>query len=405
MFEQAIEIIRTSAVADGQDVKLTCGKLDGDLYKQIDALFCLFRGKWVGGKKAAHTFPEPITGQVVIDSILAGNVPKKNQYSLFPTLDPVIDLMLDELNSYCPDPEEAYRFLEPSAGTGGIAKRLRAAYPNATIDTVEIDQVNVRILQSQGFTPLGSDFLTLPFTCKYDAVVMNPPFNGNEYVKHIEKAFTLIAQHGVVISVVPGAIIYNNGALPLLHRIHEQDGIIEALPDGSFKSSGFNGDTIMVSIPGYRPDTIPYTGYASRRIAILSVAFDNNFEFSTELSQLIRSQELIQVDADGYPGDAFAGKVRQLYQNYMLANRLTYCVSLDDWEWRQLAGDIAEYAEIDFGIPVERPALTVKMPDEKPVSVTSLPKPAPKAKRVEYTQASLFQFSQPGALCLARNDL
>ena len=36
MFTEAIEIVSTSAVADGQYVKLTCGKLDGDLYKQIN---------------------------------------------------------------------------------------------------------------------------------------------------------------------------------------------------------------------------------------------------------------------------------------------------------------------------------------------------------------------------------
>lgn len=393
MFTEAIEMISTSAVADGQYVKLTCGQLDGDLYKRIDALFGRFRGKWVGGKKAAHLFPEPITGQVVIDSISAGIIPAINEYSLFPTSDAVIDLMLLELEAYCPDPDAAYRFLEPSAGTGAIAKRLRKAYPNATIDTIEIDPVNIRILQAQGFAPVGRDFLTYTTDCKYDAVVMNPPFNGNEYVKHIEKATRLISTHGVVVTIAPASVSFNDGALPLLNLVSERSGTIEPLPEKSFKASGYSGNTLLVTIPGYVPDTIPYTGYASRKIAVLSVAVQCDFPTMEELGTFLRSHTEIALDAEGYPSKEFAEKVKRIYNGYMMANRLTYCVQMADWEWRELAKGVAEYAELDYAIPTTRPALTPALVEVKPAPkpVDPMPKRQPVAPtHIEYTQVSLF---------------
>ena len=393
MFTEAIEIVSTSAVADGQYVKLTCGKLDGDLYKRIDALFGRFRGKWVGGKKAAHLFPEPITGQVVIDSICAGIIPANNEYSLFPTQEPVIDSMMVELEAYCDDPEAAYRFLEPSAGTGAIAQRLRTAYPNATIDTIEIDPVNIRILQSQGFAPVGKDFLTYATDCQYDAVVMNPPFNGNEYVKHIEKATRLISTHGVVVTIAPASASFNDGALPLLNLINERTGTIEPLPEKSFKASGYSGDTLLVTIPGYVPDTIPYTGYASRKIAVLSVAVQCDFPTSEALGAFLRSHAEIALDAEGYPSKEFTEKVKRIYNGYMMANRLTYCVQMQDWEWRELAKGVAEYAELDYAIPTTRPAITPALVEVKPAHkpVDPMPKRQSVAPtHIEYTQVSLF---------------
>lgn len=395
MFAEAIEIVSTSAVADGQYVKLTCGKLDGDLYKRIDALFGRFRGKWVGGKKAAHGFPEPITGQVVIDSICAGIIPAINEYSLFPTQEPVIDLMLLELEAYCDDPEAVYRFLEPSAGTGAIAQRLRTAYPNAIIDTIEIDPVNIRILQSQGFAPVGKDFLTYVTDCQYDAVIMNPPFNGNEYVKHIEKATKLIGAHGVVVAIAPASVSFNDGALPLLNLVYERSGTIEPLPEKSFKASGYNGDTLLVTIPGYVSDTIPYTGYASRKIAVLSVAVQCDYPTSEEIGAFLRRHSVIALDAEGYPSKEFAAGVKRIYNGFMMANRLTYCVQMSDWEWRELAKGVAEYAQYDYGIPTTRPAVTPALVEVKPVEVKPVPMPVdpmPKRqpKRVEYTQVSLF---------------
>ena len=395
MFAEAIEVVLTSAVADGQYVKLTCGKLDGDLYKRVDALFGRFRGKWVGGKKAAHLFPEPITGQVVIDSISAGIIPANNEYSLFPTLEPVIDLMMLELEAYCSDFDAAYRFLEPSAGTGAIAQRLRTAYPNATIDTIEIDPVNIQILQSRGFAPVGKDFLTYVTDCPYyDAIVMNPPFNGNEYVKHIEKATKMICDHGVVVTIAPASVRFNDGALPLLNLINERSGTIEPLPEKSFKASGYSGDTILVTIPGYVPDTIPYTGYASRKIAVLSVAVQCDFPTMEELGAFLRSHAVIALDAEGYPSKEFTEKVKRIYNGYMMVNRLTYCVQMQDWEWRELAKGVAEYAQYDYAIPTTHPAVTPALVEVKPVEakpVDPMPKRQPVAPTaIEYTQVSLF---------------
>jgi hypothetical protein len=109
--------------------------------------------------------------------------------------------------------EVKYKFLEPSAGTGAIAKRIKARLSSARIDCVEIDPFNRATLKSEGFNLIGDDFMALPVTTLYDFIVANPPFQGNVYREHIMKMMRHLKAYGTLAAIAP-AVGVTNGTKP-----------------------------------------------------------------------------------------------------------------------------------------------------------------------------------------------
>jgi hypothetical protein len=71
------------------------------------------------------------------------------------------------------------------------------------VDCIEIDPINREVLVAQGFNVIGEDFLSMELKAEYDIIVMNPPFNGREYIKHIQKAKSLLAERGKLAAIAP----------------------------------------------------------------------------------------------------------------------------------------------------------------------------------------------------------
>lgn len=363
MQDQAIETIAKYAEADDDTITLTCGQLDRDLYKAVDTLFKRFRGQWKGGKIGAHIFPYPIMGQDVIDSIVAGEIPPKNPYALFPTPDHVLDEMMREIHETFPDRDASLRFLEPSAGTGAIASRLRTDYPNATIDCVEIDPLNVRILHSQGFDVIHDDFMSFEPTADYDAIVMNPPFQGNTYIDHIMQALGMVDREGVLVSIIPANITFGStkAVFALLETLHERGGTVEQLPAESFKESGTTVDTYVMSMRGSPPEF-----YRESRIDTLMILVGNDYETYDQLNEVVASG-VTSID------EKFKRNVKRLYTAYMSKNRLTYFIQPTDDEWEVLYRRAAEQFDFDLG-------------EEEPEAM-----PEPEAEAIDsYAQMALF---------------
>lgn len=115
------------------------------------------------------------------------------------------------------------RILEPSAGTGSLVNIIRehslhlidrpdVVHPH--IDMCELDEERAKhLFKTQCIFPntrlVGRDFLELmpiQFGARlaYDVVLMNPPFSHKyEELDHIIHAFALLADNGVLVSVVP----------------------------------------------------------------------------------------------------------------------------------------------------------------------------------------------------------
>lgn len=110
---------------------------------------------------------------------------------LFPTPSDVAAEVVDALELFA-----GCTVLEPSAGTGALAKAISDAEPSAALTLVE---VNAGLARGLGVAPC--DFLSMP-PQPFDRIAMNPPFSGGADIKHVQHAVRFLAPGGVLVAIV-----------------------------------------------------------------------------------------------------------------------------------------------------------------------------------------------------------
>lgn len=143
----------------------------------------------------------------------------------YPTPARVIETVLREVRL-----RDGMAVLEPSCGDGRIMDAL-AAWDGGTLDVtgIEWDAGRVAEARAKGHGVYQGNFLEVPPEPRFDAVVMNPPFYGRHYRKHLDHAMQFLAPGGVLVCILPASAHYDHGDLP---------GSWHDLPVGSFASSG-----------------------------------------------------------------------------------------------------------------------------------------------------------------------
>lgn len=127
--------------------------------------------------------------------------------------------------------------LEPSCGDGAILDGLRKA--GYQCSGIEYHAGRALEARAKGHSVLTANFLDTAPDPVYDAVIMNPPFYGKHYLKHIEHAMKFIKPGGVLVSILPASAWYEHGKIK---------GQWHDLPIGSFRESGTNVNTGFVII-------------------------------------------------------------------------------------------------------------------------------------------------------------
>lgn len=108
--------------------------------------------------------------------------------AFYPTPAEVVALLLDGLPI-----KPGCRILEPQAGIGNIVRPLLAQ--GALVDAVEIHPGRADALMGiahDGLHVACTNFLTLRPDPVYDLVVMNPPFAGTHWMRHVRHAFDFL---------------------------------------------------------------------------------------------------------------------------------------------------------------------------------------------------------------------
>ncbi len=173
----------------------------------------------------------------------------------FPTPEKVVALMQDQISPK----GRGSRWLEPSAGRGALIKAIRDAHPHPDIkiDACEIDPINRALLERDGINLIGEDFLELHTRPgeKYDGIVMNPPFNKDQYIRHITRAYDHLKPGGALIFIAPsGWQEPRNGMEQDFYDMVTPFAFeIMTLPRGAFRESGTGVETVLVGMhrPGY----------------------------------------------------------------------------------------------------------------------------------------------------------
>lgn len=136
------------------------------------------------------------------------------------------------------------RILEPSAGLGNIYNTLfNRFYTSAEYVLIENSPECMKELYCMDLpaTLLQRDFLTVSDIGLFDFIVMNPPFKNGVDIKHIKHAATFLKPGGTLVSLCANGPRQNAKLKPIADYW-------EVLPEKSFKCTGTNVSTIMLSI-------------------------------------------------------------------------------------------------------------------------------------------------------------
>lgn len=125
-----------------------------------------------------------------------------------------------------------YRVLEPSCGDGRILDELRARGCRAM--GFEYHAPRAAEARAKGHSVVTANFLEQAPVAEFDKVVMNPPFYGRHYVKHVSHAYKFLKPGGTLVSILPATAHYDHGEL---------SGEWRDLPVGSFSDAGTNVPT------------------------------------------------------------------------------------------------------------------------------------------------------------------
>lgn len=152
----------------------------------------------------------------------------------YPTPNKVADRMLENIFI-----KDGFKILEPSCGCGRL---IEAIYRDVgekgisiTVHGIEVNPFRVKEARDKGFNIQQANFLELSGNASYDIIIMNPPFYGKHYVKHIEHAKKFLKEGGLIYSILPATAYYDH---KLIDFIKWYD-----FPVGSFSESGTNVPT------------------------------------------------------------------------------------------------------------------------------------------------------------------
>lgn len=240
---EALDVL-TRATVEGNVLRLPGEQLDRKLYEAVNKALTFLGGKWdrrVGG----HVFPADPSAKIA-EAIGAGSVVNRQQaLQHFDTPLELADRLVMALGHI-----EGVVCLEPSAGRGNIVQALAMRDP-ARVISVEIDHDNCAALvaQNQSHQIIAADFLEQdPAALACDAVAMNPPFRGNQDIRHVRHAFKCVRPGGTLAAIVSehGFMGQERECVEWREWLEEVGAEVEIIPAGAFKESGTGIQTRMV---------------------------------------------------------------------------------------------------------------------------------------------------------------
>lgn len=139
------------------------------------------------------------------------------------------------------DLHEGDIILEPSAGTGRIIEAIPEGFK---VYAVELDQKIARGLEERFPNVRAScaDFLEMSWIgFKVNVILMNPPFNDGQDIKHILHARTALAPKGRIVAICADGPRQRAALQPIAEGY-------ESLPEGTFRAAGTNVRAAIVII-------------------------------------------------------------------------------------------------------------------------------------------------------------
>ncbi|PWB44642.1 MAG: hypothetical protein C3F19_00825 [Rhodocyclales bacterium] len=150
--------------------------------------------------------------------------------------------------------KEDMAVLEPSAGWGHIAEKIREA--GVEPDVVELAADRRELLEAKGFTIVGSDFIDVDG--EYDRIILNPPFSDRRDAEHVQHAYALLKPGGRLVALMGEGVFFGQDkkAQEFREWLESVGGTSEKLEAGTFldpslpANTGVNARMVVVDRVG-----------------------------------------------------------------------------------------------------------------------------------------------------------
>lgn len=226
-----------------------------DLVGKVNKLLAEYYGEVIGDgqKKEADPFAD------------VKHLPAR-YYGFFPTPSAAAEAVMAGAILHRDQGAPPLRILEPSAGTGNLARLCAAKkegggwrdepryYYRAMVDCVEIQPHLADALTAEGIynRVFCQDFLRLQPTTTglYDRVIMNPPFDRERDIDHVMHAWGFLKPDGMLIAIMSAGTEFRGTKKATAFRalVEKMGGSFEDLPPGSFAESGTYVNTVIVRV-------------------------------------------------------------------------------------------------------------------------------------------------------------
>lgn len=176
-------------------VRIEFGEKDKHVNAEVEQVLEL-----LGGVKQNHNAyewfqfdydPEPVIGEIVC----TGVIPDQKSHQFYPTPEAIARdaVEMAEISPwhYC---------LEPSAGTGSLAKAIPGA-----VTCVEVSDLHCGVLEAKNHQVVKADFLEWSEGRVFDRIVMNPPYSQGRWQRHVEHAANMLRPDGILVAILPSS--------------------------------------------------------------------------------------------------------------------------------------------------------------------------------------------------------
>ena len=207
--------------------------LDRKIYTDVNKVLEALGGKW-NRKAGGHVF-DHCPADEIDEVILTGEyTDKKKEFQFFPAPPEVAEKLCDFAGI-----NENTTVLEPSCGKGNIADAVWKRTPKRLLG-IELNTDMAQCLDGKPYEVItGQDFLLYEGDA-WDRIVMNPPFSRQQDIDHVMKAYSLLAEGGILVSVMSVSFQFRTN-----QKAREFRAFLDAtcadhfdLPEGAFKESG-----------------------------------------------------------------------------------------------------------------------------------------------------------------------
>lgn len=172
-------------------------------------------------------------------------------FDFFPTPPALAERMAQEL-----DIKPGMKVLEPSAGKGDLADAVKAAQPEADVKVIEPLSDLREILTMKNHEVIDTNFENFETDQKFDRVIMNPPFSKNRDIRHVRKAYELLAPGGKMVAIMGNHFTFANDKESAEFRdwLDAAGGTSESLGQvfagkDAFRQTGVNSQLVTIEKP------------------------------------------------------------------------------------------------------------------------------------------------------------